>query len=437
MQNNTYKSIFKNAIPSIFMMILTSLYGVVDGLFISNLAGEEAFTAVSIVTPYIAIFHAFGFMLATGIGSILGNTLGEKKPEYARKQLYSLTIFTVFFGIFLSCIALLLARRTALLLGASEAILEYCMQYVFWLLPGLLFFLMMKLYRNVCLVAEKNKQMLMITIISGCCNVILDPIFISIFKLDVRGAAMATSISWMLGGIYPLIVFRRERTKELRLEKTEFDFFAVKSVFKIGAAALITDISSAGIGLLYNYIIIQVIGESGCFNYGVISYMNILILGVMIGISISICPQLSFLNGAKKSKEALQLFQRTVVLLLGCGVMLSLVISIFARPIAFCFCGKNQAHILELIHALRLYMLPALLTGVNILIPTFFSCVREIKFSLYSSLIRLVVLWPLSLCYLPKILGADGIWLALIPVELLAFSINYIFIKKSHIAKGY
>ena len=431
----TYKSILKNALPSIFMMILTSLYGVIDGIFISNLAGEKAFTAVSIVTPYIAIFHAFGFMLATGIGSLLGNTLGEKKPELARKELYSLTIFTVLFGIFLSIVALVFARRTAIILGASTEVLEYCMQYVVGLLPGLLFFLIMKLYRNVCLVANKNKQMLMITIISGCCNLILDPIFIKTLNLGIRGAGIATSISWMIGGIYSIIIFKNEK-QELRLEKNKFSISAVKSVFKIGSASLITDVSTAGMGLLYNYIIISIIGETGCFNYGVISYINILVLGVMIGISISVCPEISYLNGSKCEKEALNLFQKTIIILICSGIFLSLFITVLSKPIALLFCKTNKELILNLKHSLILYMIPAFLTGINTLIPAFLASIKEIKLSLYSSLLRLVILWPLSLLFLPKILGSNGIWLCLIPVEVIATIVNYILIKKSHLIKG-
>lgn len=414
--------------PSIVMMIFTSVYGVVDGLFVSNFVGKTAFAAVNLIFPLLMILGALGFMIGTGGSALVARTLGEGDSGRARRYFSMLVYVTIGGGIVFSVLGLLFLRPIAVLLGAQGAMLEDCVVYGGILLAGQTMFMLQNVFQSFLITAEKPHFGLGVTVAAGLTNIILDFLFIAVFRWGVAGAAIATAASQFVGGGVPLLYFTRPNRSLLRLGKTKLDSRALLKACTNGSSELMTNLSSSLVTVLYNFQLMQLAGEDGIAAYGVIMYVNFIFIAIFIGYSIGSAPVVGYHHGAGNSTELKSLFRKSLLLVGAAGVALTAAAEALALPLTKIFVGYDAALLAMTCRGFRLYSLSFLLTGFNIFSSGFFTALNDGFVSAVISFLRTLVFQTAVVLVLPALMGTDGIWLAIVVAELLALAVSAWFL---------
>lgn len=414
--------------PSIVMMIFTSIYGVVDGLFVSNFVGKTAFAAVNLIFPLLMILGALGFMIGTGGSALVARTLGEGDDGRARRYFSMLVYVTIGGGIFFSVLGLLFLRPIAALLGAQGAMLEDCVVYGGILLAGQTMFMLQNVFQSFFITAEKPHLGLGVTVAAGLTNIVLDFLFIAVFRWGVAGAALATAASQFVGGGIPLLYFARPNPSLLRLGKTNLDGRALLKACTNGSSELMTNLSSSLVTVLYNFQLMQLAGEDGIAAYGVIMYVNFIFIAIFIGYSIGSAPVVGYHHGAGNSAELKSLFRKSLLLTGTAGVALTVAAEALALPLTRIFVGYDAALLAMTCRGFRLYSLSFLLTGFNIFSSGFFTALNDGLVSAVISFLRTLVFQTAVVLVLPAFMGTDGIWLAIVVAELLALAVSIWFL---------
>lgn len=414
--------------PSIVMMIFTSIYGVVDGLFVSNFVGKTAFAAVNLIFPLLMILGALGFMIGTGGSALVARTLGEGDGGRARRYFSMLVYVTIGGGIFFSVLGLLFLRPIAALLGAQGAMLEDCVVYGGILLAGQTMFMLQNVFQSFFITAEKPHLGLGVTVAAGLTNIVLDFLFIAVFRWGVAGAALATAASQFVGGGIPLLYFARPNPSLLRLGKTNLDGRALLKACTNGSSELMTNLSSSLVTVLYNFQLMQLAGEDGIAAYGVIMYVNFIFIAIFIGYSIGSAPVVGYHHGAGNSTELKSLFRKSLLLVGAAGVALTAAAEALALPLTKIFVGYDAALLAMTCRGFRLYSLSFLLTGFNIFSSGFFTALNDGFVSAVISFLRTLVFQTAVVLVLPALMGTDGIWLAIVVAELLALAVSAWFL---------
>lgn len=414
--------------PSIVMMIFTSIYGVVDGLFVSNFVGKTAFAAVNLIFPLLMILGALGFMIGTGGSALVARTLGEGDGGRARRYFSMLVYVTIGGGIFFSVLGLLFLRPIAALLGAQGAMLEDCVVYGGILLAGQTMFMLQNVFQSFFITAEKPHLGLGVTVAAGLTNIVLDFLFIAVFRWGVAGAALATAASQFVGGGIPLLYFARPNPSLLRLGKTNLDGRALLKACTNGSSELMTNLSSSLVTVLYNFQLMQLAGEDGIAAYGVIMYVNFIFIAIFIGYSIGSAPVVGYHHGAGNSTELKSLFRKSLLLVGAAGVALTAAAEALALPLTKIFVGYDAALLAMTCRGFRLYSLSFLLTGFNIFSSGFFTALNDGFVSAVISFLRTLVFQTAVVLVLPAFMGTDGIWLAIVVAELLALAVSIWFL---------
>lgn len=414
--------------PSIVMMIFTSVYGVVDGLFVSNFVGKTAFAAVNLIFPLLMILGALGFMIGTGGSALVARTLGERDSGRARRYFSMLVYVTIGGGIVFSVLGLLFLRPIAVLLGAQGAMLEDCVVYGGILLAGQTMFMLQNVFQSFLITAEKPHFGLGVTVAAGLTNIILDFLFIAVFRWGVAGAAIATAASQFVGGGVPLLYFARPNRSLLRLGKTKLDSRALLKACTNGSSELMTNLSSSLVTVLYNFQLMQLAGEDGIAAYGVIMYVNFIFIAIFIGYSIGSAPVVGYHHGAGNSTELKSLFRKSLLLVGAAGVALTVAAEALALPLTRIFVGYDAALLAMTCRGFRLYSLSFLLTGFNIFSSGFFTALNDGFVSAVISFLRTLVFQTAVVLVLPTLMGTDGIWLAIVVAELLALAVSAWFL---------
>lgn len=414
--------------PSIVMMIFTSIYGVVDGLFVSNFVGKTAFAAVNLIFPLLMILGALGFMIGTGGSALVARTLGEGDGGRARRYFSMLVYVTIGGGIFFSVLGLLFLRPIAALLGAQGAMLEDCVVYGGILLAGQTMFMLQNVFQSFFITAEKPHLGLGVTVAAGLTNIVLDFLFIAVFRWGVAGAALATAASQFVGGGIPLLYFARPNPSLLRLGKTNLDGRALLKACTNGSSELMTNLSSSLVTVLYNFQLMQLAGEDGIAAYGVIMYVNFIFIAIFIGYSIGSAPVVGYHHGAGNSAELKSLFRKSLLLTGTAGVALTVAAEALALPLTRIFVGYDAALLAMTCRGFRLYSLSFLLTGFNIFSSGFFTALNDGLVSAVISFLRTLVFQTAVVLVLPAFMGTDGIWLAIVVAELLALAVSVWFL---------
>ncbi|MBQ7335567.1 MAG: MATE family efflux transporter [Clostridia bacterium] len=309
----TYKKLMRFTLPSIVMMIFSSIYGVVDGFFVSNFAGKTPFAAVNFIMPFLMILGAVGFMFGTGGSALIAKLLGEGKKEKANR-LFSLFVYvSAILGIVIAIIGILVIRPIASLLGAEEEMLENCVLYGRIILVALPLFMLQMEFQSFFITAEKPQLGLWATVISGVTNMVLDALLIAVFELGIAGAAVATAISQAVGGILPLVYFLSPKNNSLlHLTKTEFDGKALFKACTNGSSELMSNVSMSLVGMLYNFQLMKYTGEDGIAAYGVLMYVSMIFMAVFIGYSIGTAPVIGYHYGAENHAELKSLLKKAI-----------------------------------------------------------------------------------------------------------------------------
>lgn len=424
----TYQKLIRFVLPSVIMMIFTSIYGVIDGYFVSNVAGKTAFAAVNLVMPFIMILGGMGFMIGTGGTAIVSKTLGEGDKEKAKQYFSMMIIFTILLGIVLTIAGIVFIRPVAVLFGASEAMMNDCVSYGRTVILFTCAFMLQNVFQTFLVAAEKPKFGLYITIAAGVTNIVLDALFIAVFRWGVTGAALATGISQCIGGIIPLIYFIRPNSSRLQLVRTKLSFRPIMQACINGSSELMSNVSVSLVSVVYNLQLMKYIGENGVSAYGVLMYVQFIFNAVFIGFTVGSAPIIGYNYGSGDTDKLRNMLKMGIKMMLISGSILTVLAMLLSVPLASLFVGYDKELYELTLHAFRLFAFSFLLAGYNVFCSGFFTALNNGGVSACISFLRTLVFQLLSVIFLPVIFGTEGIWYAITIAEVCAFIISTIFL---------
>ena len=429
----TCGKLLRFVLPSIVMMLFTSIYGVVDGLFVSNFAGKTPFAAINLIMPFIMVLGGIGFMIGTGGTALVSKVMGEGEAEKANRYFSMMILFTAIVGAILTVFGLVFMRPVALFLGATEEMLPDCVLYGRIVIGFTGAFMLQNVFQSFLIAAEKPKLGLLATVAAGVTNMALDALFIAGFHWGVAGAAIATGLSQCVGGLFPLIYFLRPNTSKLRLVRTKLEPRVLAGACANGSSELMSNISSSIVSIIYNFQLLKFLGEDGVSAYGVLMYVQFIFVAIFIGYSIGCAPIVGFHYGAQNHDELKNLLRISVRLMIGAGAALTALAFALASPLAKIFVGYDEGLYTLTCHAFRLFAFAFLFAGFNIFASSFFTALGNGLISAAISFLRTLVFQTSSVLLLPAILDVDGIWYAITVAEFFAtvISLVFLFAKKN------
>ena len=433
----TYTRLIKFVLPSIAMMIFTSIYSVVDGLFVSRFAGKESFTAINLVMPLLIILGAVGFMLGAGGTAIVSKTFGMKKDKLANEYFSLLIYVAAALGVFFSILGIIFARPVSAILGASGEILEYCTVYARIVLLALPFFMLQNIFQSFLIAAEKPKLGLFITVGAGVTNIVLDALFVGVFSWGLIGAACATAVSQFVGGFVPIIYFARKNNSLLHLGKTKFYGKMLLDACINGSSELMSNISMSVSTMLFNLQLMRFAGNDGVAAYGVVMYVAFIFVAIFIGFSIGSSPVISYHYGADNRDEMKNLRKKGFLLVFLGGIAMMLLAIALATPICRVFVGYDAALYEITLRGFIIYAFSYLLAGINIFGSAFFTALNNGLISAIISFLRTLLFQCATVLILPLIFGLDGIWYAVILSEVLSCTVTLAFVIAKRKKYGY
>lgn len=420
----TYRRLIRFVIPSVAMMILTSIYGVVDGLFVSNFVGKIPFAAVNLVIPFTMILGAFGFMLGTGGTALVAKTLGEGRQEEANRIFSMLIYFALGLGVLLTIFGIAVLKRIVIKMGADDAMLRHCMIYGRIVLLGIPFYMLQNMFQNFLIAAEKPQLGLIVTIAAGVTNMVLDALFIAVLGWGVAGAAAATALGQCVGGLVPFVYFARKNSSKLSLVKTRLMGGALFHACTNGSSELVSNVSMSLVGMLYNLQLMKFAGENGVAAYGVIMYVNFIFIAIFLGYAYGSAPIVAFNYGARRTEELQNVLKKSLKLILGTGISLFLIATVFAGVLSGLFVGYDAELYRLTVRGFHLYAISFLLCGFNIYGSSFFTALNNGVVSAAISFLRTVVFEVAAVLILPLFFGLDGVWCAITVAELASILIT-------------
>lgn len=420
----SYRRLIRFVIPSVAMMILTSIYGVVDGLFVSNFVGKTPFAAVNLVIPFTMILGAFGFMLGTGGTALVAKTLGEGRQEEANRIFSMLIYFALGLGVLLTIFGIAVLKGIVIKMGADDAMLRHCMIYGRIVLLGIPFYMLQNMFQNFLIAAEKPQLGLIVTIAAGVTNMVLDALFIAVLGWGVAGAAAATALGQCVGGLVPFVYFARKNSSKLSLVKTRLMGGALFHACTNGSSELVSNVSMSLVGMLYNLQLMKFAGENGVAAYGVIMYVNFIFIAIFLGYAYGSAPIVAFNYGARRTEELQNVLKKSLKLILGTGISLFLIATVFAGVLSGLFVGYDAELYRLTVRGFHLYAISFLLCGFNIYGSSFFTALNNGVVSAAISFLRTVVFEVAAILILPVFFGVDGIWCAITVAELASILIT-------------
>lgn len=424
----TYNKLLRFVFPSIVMMIFTSIYSVVDGLFVSNFVGKTALASINLILPFLMGLSALGFMIGTGGSAIVAKTLGEGDPKRANSYFSMLVYVTAIGGIILALLGMLLVPSVASLLGAEGELLSNCILYGrinFISLPA---FMLQNVFQSFFVTAEKPKLGLAVIITAGVTNMILDLLFVGILGFGLAGAAVATVCGEMIGGLFPVFYFSRKNSSLLRLGKTQFNGRILMQTCVNGSSELMTNLSSSIVNSLYNIQLMKFAGENGVAAYAAIMYVNFIFIAIFLGYSIGSAPIISYHYGAGNHGELKNLYKKSLQLVGSWGIVLFVLAQLLATPLAKLFVGYDSTLLAMTQIGFRIYSLVYLINGFNIFGSSFFTALSNGVVSAVISFLRTLVFQIGAVLILPVVFGGiNGIWSSVTVAELLTLCITITF----------
>ena len=423
-----YARLLRFTLPSIVMMIFTSIYGVVDGFFVSNFVGKTPFTAVNFIMPFLMILGAIGFMFGAGGSALISKTMGEGNREKAQ-ELFSLFVrVTLICGVVIAVLGFVFVRRIAAALGAEGELLDNCVLYARVILPALPAYMLQFEFQSFFVTAEKPQLGLYMTLAAGLTNIVLDALLVAVIPFGLVGAAAATAISQCVGGVIPLIYFSRPNSSLLRLVKAPFDGRSLLQACANGSSELLSNVSMSLVGMLYNVQLMRYAGEDGVAAYGVLMYVNLVFLAAFIGYSVGTAPVIGYHYGAGNHEELKGLLKKSLILIGIFSVSMFVAAEILARPLSMLFVGYDQ-QLLELtLRGFLLYSFSFLFAGLAIFGSSFFTALNNGLVSAIMSFLRTLVFQAAAVMLLPLIWEVDGIWLSIVGAELMAALVTVVFL---------
>lgn len=424
----TYRKLIKFTIPTIVMMIFTSIYGVVDGIFVSNCVGAEAFAAVNLILPALMILGTIGFMIGTGGSALVSKTIGEGDTRKANEYFSMLIYLLIIVGAIFTLVGVFLVKPISVLLGANEDMLEDCVTYGTALILFLVPFVLQNCFQSFLIVAEKPTFGLIISVISGVLNMVLDFLCMKVLGMGVLGAAVATGISQLAGAIIPIIYFIRKNDSPLKLTKAKWEGRAILQACVNGSSEMLTNLSMSLVNMLYNLQLMKYIGSDGVVAYGIIMYVGFIFSGTYLGYSIGTAPIIGYHYGAKNTEELKSLLKKSLKLMAVTSVVMTVLAEISSKLLASIFVSYNTQLLEMTTRAIQLFSLSYFISGFNIFASSFFTALNNGVVSGAISFLRTLLFQIIMIMVLPSFWGVDGIWLAVVFAESLALVVSAVFL---------
>lgn len=424
----TYKKLLRFVLPSICMMVFTSIYGVVDGYFVSNYAGKTAFAAINLIMPFTMILGGMGFMLGTGGTALVSRILGEKDEVRANHYFSMTIIFTVVLGIILTVVGMVMMRPVAIWFGATEDMLGDCILYGDIVVGFTTMFMLQNVFQSFLVAAERPKLGLAATLAAGFTNMILDAVFVGVFGWGIAGAAVATGLSQTVGGVLPLIYFMRKNDSPLHLHWTKLEFRPLLQACTNGSSELMSNVSASVVSIVYNHQLLRYLGEDGVSAYGVLMYVQFIFVAIFVGYSVGSAPIVSYHYGAQNDSELKNLLKKSLLLMSGLGVGMMLAAWALATPLAQLYVGYDEGLFTLTHHAFQLFSFAFLMSGINIYASSFFTALNNGGVSAAISFLRTLLFQTAAVLILPAVIGVDGLWWAMTAAEAFAFIISVMFL---------
>ena len=422
-----YKKLLRYTFPAVIMLVFTSIYGVVDGLFVSNFVGKTAFAAVNFIMPLMMVLGSVGFMFGTGGSALIGKTLGEGEKKKANLIFSLLVYISIAISVVFAVLAVVFMRPIAAALGADGQLLEDSIVYGQLIAIAIPAFVLQTVFQILFATAEKPKIGLYITIAAGVTNILLDALFIVVFSWGLVGAALATTISLCVGGIVPLFFFGRKNSSLLQLIKTKYDGQALLKTITNGSSEFVNHISMSIVGVLFNMQLLKYAGVNGVAAYGVIMYVNMIFLSVYLGYAVGAAPIISYHFGAQNYDELKSLLKKSVVIMAGFSFIMIASAQLLAKPMSMVFVGYDQGLMDMTQRALFLYSFSFLFSGVGIFGSSFFTAMNDGLISALIAFMRTLIFQTGAVFLFPLLWGVDGIWLSVVLAEAMALLVTVIF----------
>ena len=427
-----YRKLLRFTFPSIIMMIFTSIYGVVDGLFVSNFVGKTPFAAINLIWPFLMILGCGGFMIGTGGSALVSKTMGEGNTDKANRYFSLLVLFTVILGVAITIPGMFLIEPVAILLGADEAMLPHCIIYGRIIMAAQTVFMLQGVFQSFLVTAERPTLGLIVTEGAGVTNMVLDFLFIAVFRWGLVGAAVASAASQIVGGLVPLIYFLLPNKSPLRIKPPRLGLHegarVIGKATANGSSELMTNISMSVVSMLYNYQLMLFAGEDGIAAYGVIMYVSFVFVAIFIGYAIGSAPVVGFHYGAGNHDELKSLLRKSLILTSVTGVGMVVLAVALASPLAGIFVGYDEELYALTRRGFLLYAPSFLLAGFSIFGSSFFTALGNGAVSAAISFMRTLVFQIAAVLILPIFLKIDGIWLSVSASELLALTVTFTFL---------
>lgn len=429
----TYRKLIRFCIPPIIMMVFTSIYSVVDGFFVSNFAGQIPFNAVNLIFPFIMILGGVGFMIGTGGTALIGKTLGQGNRDKANQYFSMIVLLTIGVGIVLTTIGVIFIRPVAQLLGAEGTTLENCVIYGRIVLSFNVCFMLQNVFQSILPLAEKQKLGLIFNLAGGITNIILDALFVGIFRWEIVGAAVATGISQTVAGLLPILYFLSKRNNSLlHLTKTKIELKPMLHACGNGISELFSSISGSVVSIVYNWQLLKYAGANGVSAYGVLMYVQFIFIAIFIGYTIGSSPLISYHYGAENHSEMKNLLKKSLMLNFVVGIVMMILALSLALAFAKIFVGYNQELLEMTAHAFRIISINFMIIGVNIFTSSFFTALNNGIVSAIISVLRTLGFKLIAAILLPLWFGIEGIWWSITFAESMALllSMSFLIIKK-------
>lgn len=426
----TYGRLLRFTLPSIVMMIFTSIYGMVDGIFVSNFVGKTPFAAINLIMPYLMVFGTLGFMIGTGGTALISMTLGMGDKKKANELFSLLTYVSILGGVILTVISVACLRPAAIALGATGQMLEDCVTYGAIVQLALTAYILQYAFQSFCVTAEKPNLSLAMMVTAGVCNIVLDALFVAVFRWGLVGAAVATAVAQIVGAVIPIVYFARPNDSLLRLGKCRFDGKALLRTCTNGFSELMGNVSMSLMSMLYNLQLLAYAGEDGIAAFGVIMYVNFTFISVYIGFAIGTAPVIGFNHGADNRTELKSLLRKCLVILAVFSTVLTLLAEVLAQPLSAVFTGYDPALLEMTVRGFVIYSISYLLTGFNMFASSLFTALNNGFISAVLSFFRALVCQMAAILVLPMLWGLDGIWWSNVAAEVGALAVAVFFVIK-------
>ena len=433
----TRKRLLRFSLPSIVMMVFTSIYGVVDGYFVSNYTGKTPFAAVNLIMPFLMILGGVGFMFGTGGGALIAKTMGEGKAEKADKLFFMTVFASILCGLVLTAVGLLFLRPFARLMGAEGELLENSLLYGTINLIALPFYILQYEFQCLFATAEKPKLGLYVTVASGVANMVLDWLLVAVLPFGLAGAAAATAASQFIGGVFPLIYFARKNSSRLHLTRCRLELRPLGRICANGSSELMGNISMSLVNMLYNVQLMQYVGEDGIAAYGVLMYVSMIFQAIFIGYSVGTAPIVSYHYGAQNREELKSLLRKAIFIVAIAALCMFAAGELLAAPLSRLFVAYDEELLQMTTHAFAIFSFSFLFSGFAINGSSFFTALNDGLTSALISFLRTLVFQVAAVLLFPLLWGLDGIWFSIVAAEIMAVLATIFFLLKKQKKYGY